>query len=234
MPVRARPVTAEFPGAACPMGSRVRFVRRGQRVSGTVAELQQHHATIVDGEQRRLRVRYSALEVVERAGRQHTLAEVEALATELLDVHKSFGGLHSRWRFGFDLSPMRAGVCRHGERRIDLSVSYCLQAELAEIADTVLHEIAHAIVGPAHHHDAVWRAKAREIGCSGERTHDVQHTVARWVGECGCGVLWYRQRLHRRLKKGARCPSCMGAIAWRANNGMGGGEDTGGDGALAV
>lgn len=37
------------------------------------------------------------------------------------------------------------------------------------IENTVLHEIAHAIVGNEHYHDRVWRDCARRIGCSGDR-----------------------------------------------------------------
>ena len=211
-------VDADFPGAACPPGSRVSFVRDGRCVNGVVAQLQRRGALVVPAaETSRLRVGYHGLRVVERAGREHTLGEVEALAAELLELHKSHSGLDRAWVFAFDLAPSRAGACRYLERRITLSVSYCLRASMAEIADTVLHEIAHALVGKAHNHDAVWRAKAREIGCSGERTHDLQHTRARWLGECGCGVRWHRQRLHRRLRRGAVCPACRGEIAWREN-----------------
>lgn len=35
----------------------------------------------------------------------------------------------------------------------------------SEIIDTIKHEVAHAIVGAEHGHDAVWEAKARELGC---------------------------------------------------------------------
>ena len=35
-----------------------------------------------------------------------------------------------------------------------------------DIKDTVLHEIAHAIVGGSHHHDNVWKACCNKIGCS--------------------------------------------------------------------
>lgn len=38
-----------------------------------------------------------------------------------------------------------------------------------KIQDTVLHEIAHAIVGNKHHHDRVWKDCAQRIGCSGSR-----------------------------------------------------------------
>ena len=100
-------------------------------------------------------------------------------------------------------------------------MSYCHRATRAEIADTLLHEIAHAIVGVRHQHDAVWRAKAREIGCTAERCHDVSHTPARWVGACGCGKRWLRQRLSRHLRRGARCGSCNGEITWRRNTDLG-------------
>ena len=96
------------------------------------------------------------------------------------------------------------------ERRIDLSVSYCLAATRAEIEDTVLHEIAHAIVGPRHNHDAVWKAKAREIGCAGERCHRVQHSTPKWIGECGCGQQWFRQTLQRRIMRNRACGKCHG------------------------
>lgn len=37
------------------------------------------------------------------------------------------------------------------------------------IENTVLHEIAHAMVGNKHHHDRVWRDCAQRIGCNGNR-----------------------------------------------------------------
>ena len=218
-PARAA-VTAEFPGAACPVGSRVRF-RVGERsIAGTVAELQLARAVVLAAGGERWKVPYGLLSVVERAPeRECTLADVEALARRLLAKHQAESGLGADWTFGFDLSTVRGGVCRHQERRIDLSVSFCQRATRAEIEDTLLHEIAHAIVGYEHRHDDVWKAKAREIGCTAERCHQVTHTVARWVGECGCGKRWFRQRLSRTLRRGALCTRCGGRIAWRANTG---------------
>ena len=40
------------------------------------------------------------------------------------------------------------------------------------MTDTILHEMAHALVGQVHGHDAVWQAQV--LGCSGRRCHDVQ------------------------------------------------------------
>ena len=213
------PITADFPGAAYPVRSRVRFRHGDGTIAGTVAVLKRRQALVHTG-QGRWNVPYGLLELVERSTTGGcSLADVEALANELIERHKAASGLAKDWRFGFDLAPSRAGVCKYGERRIDLSVSFCLCASRAEIIDTILHEIAHAIVGKVHNHDAVWTAKAREIGCSGERTHTIRHTAARWIGECGCGQRWFRQRLNRNLAKGARCPRCKGEIQWQPYSG---------------
>ena len=213
------PITANFPGAAYPVGSRVRFEHGGAVIAGTVAALKRRQALVHTG-QGRWNVPYGLLELVERSTMGGcSLAEVEALANDLIKRHQGASGLAKDWRFGFDLAPSRAGACRYGERRIDLSVSFCLRASRAEIIDTILHEIAHAIVGKAHNHDAVWTAKALEIGCTGERTHDLRHTAARWIGECDCGERWFRQRLSRKVANGARCPRCHGVILWRHHDG---------------
>ena len=212
-------VTADFPGAASPVGSRVRFTVRDRAIVGTVAELQRARAVVLAGGER-WKVPYGLLTVVERVPeRECTLADVETLARRLLAHHQAASGLGAEWTFGFDLSTVRGGVCRHEEQRIDLSVTFCQRATRAEIEDTLLHEIAHAIVGYEHRHDDVWKAKAREIGCTAERCHQVTHTLARWVGECGCGKRWFRQRLSRTLRYGALCPRCGGRIAWRGNAG---------------
>ena len=222
LPRARREVTADFPGNACPVGSRVGFTARRQPVRGVVAELQLARAVVAAADGTRWKVPYAMLTVVERAPeRECTLADVEALARELLARHAAESGLDPAWGFGFDLATSRGGVCRPAHKRIDLSVSYCHRATRAEIADTLLHEIAHAIVGVRHQHDAVWGAKAREIGCTAERCHDVRHTPARWVGACQCGQRWSRQRLSRHLRRGARCARCDGEIRWRRNTDIG-------------
>lgn len=188
---------------------------------GTVAVLQRWRALVAGDEGDSWRVPYRALEVLHRAPvGECSPADAESLAKDLMHRHKTLSGLPAEWRFGFDLAPSRAGACKYAERRIVLAVSYCLCASRAEIVDTLLHEIAHAIVGPGHNHDAVWRAKARQIGCAAERCHGRSHTVAKWVGECGCGRRWLRHRLQRRIRRGACCPSCDKIIAWRPNDRM--------------
>ena len=184
----------------------------------TVTSIRMRHARAVDDDGNEWNVPYAAIASVEHTPPSEcTLREVEALARTLIAKQQASGALQGSWSFGFDLATSRAGVCRYDERRIDLSVSYCLAATRAEIEDTVLHEIAHAIVGPRHNHDAVWKAKAREIGCAGERCHRVQHSTPRWVGECGCGQQWFRQTLQRRIMRNRVCAKCNGVLKWRRN-----------------
>lgn len=218
-PRRTVTVDSSFPGTDCPVGSVVAFSAGGRKkVSGKVTCLRLRRADVVDDQGREWRVPYGAIsEVAARPRVDCSLDDVEGMAHRLIGKHMPDGTLAQPWSFGFDLAPARAGVCRYVERRIDLSVNYCLAATRNDIEDTILHEIAHAIVGPRHNHDDVWKRKAREIGCKGERCHRVQQSIPRWVGECGCGRRWFRQTLQRRMMRNRACGKCLGEISWRRN-----------------
>ena len=131
-----------------------------------------------------------------------------ALATgrRLLREH----GLHD-WSIVADRAKTRAGVCRFAKRQIGLSAPLTTLHSDDEVLDTILHEIAHALVGPQHGHDAVWRAKAREIGCSGERcvSSDSPRVPGDWVGRCPAGHEKTRHRAPTRLMS---CGVCAAAV----------------------
>ena len=61
------------------------------------------------------------------------------------------------------------GIPNFREKLICLAVSYCMTAPEEELIDTVLHEVAHALVGPEHNHDRVWKLAAMRIGCTADR-----------------------------------------------------------------
>ena len=71
------------------------------------------------------------------------------LATELMDAHGLVG-----WRIKLDHARRRAGQCDYTNKIISLSRFYVRHADIDHIRDTILHEIAHALVGPRHGHDA--------------------------------------------------------------------------------
>ena len=224
MRVKRAEITADFAGANSPVGSRVRFSSGGTERAGTVARLRLRGAEVVCDDGRRCAVPYAALAVVPgTVAPQITLVEVDDLARRLIAEQQDDGSLGKGWRFGFDLAPARAGVCHYSPKRICLSVTFCQRAAPSEVEDTILHEIAHAIVGPRHNHDAVWKAAAQRIGCTGDRCHRVEHTAARWVGECGCGGRWFRHRLQRRMRHNRICAKCRAGIVWRENTGAIGG-----------
>ena len=111
------------------------------------------------------------------------------------------------WRVELDNAKRRAGVCRFGDRVIGLSAPLTELHSEDEVRDTVLHEIAHALVGPAHGHDRVWRATAMRIGCSGRRCVDTDspRVTGSWVGVCPAGHVKDR---HRRPERVMSCGAC--------------------------
>jgi predicted SprT family Zn-dependent metalloprotease len=53
---------------------------------------------------------------------------------------------------------------------IELSRELTLSRTEDEVEQTIIHEIAHAVVGAGHHHDGVWLAEARRRGYRGLST----------------------------------------------------------------
>ena len=208
-------VTAAFAGAEFPPGTMVSFMTKTDKIlEGAIQKLYLRYARVMTQDGSLWNVPYGGLSVIKQPLiPELTLTEIEDLGKDLIRQHEIDNRLEIGWNFAFDLAPTRAGICRYDDKQITLSVTYCQKATKEEIVNTILHEIAHAIVGPKHGHDAVWKSTAQDIGCTGERCHRVKHTAARWRGECGCGKQWTRQRLSQRARTGL-CPSCENRIIW--------------------
>ena len=189
-------------------GDRVQFVLRGTLVAGLLARLNPQRAHVIADDGREYRVSYPLLQQVEArtaAATTRTAEEIDAIAQqarELLARHQL-----SLWSFQFDNGRKRAGCCQYGTQVISLSYEFAKHAPEEEILDTILHEIAHALVGKAHHHDAVWRATAIAIGCSGRRCHELQFTPPRYIVQCerGCWVATTERRRSNMICKHCRC-----------------------------
>jgi hypothetical protein len=129
-----------------------------------------------------------------------------ALARRLMERHGLDG-----WTLVFDNAKTRAGVCRFEPPQIGLSQPLTRLHDEAEVRDTILHEIAHALVGPGHSHDSVWVTKARAIGCSAMRC--VSSTAPRvegdWVGTCPAGHVLTRHRRPERVLSCLACGPCF-------------------------
>lgn len=69
------------------------------------------------------------------------------------------------WRTNFTKTDKFIAACFYDQKRIVISIPHLNARSETELKDTILHEIAHALVGWGHAHDEVWRKKALEIGC---------------------------------------------------------------------
>ncbi|HQR28144.1 MAG TPA: SprT-like domain-containing protein [Nocardioides sp.] len=130
------------------------------------------------------------------------LTEAYRMATGLVAEHGLTG-----WRVELDNAKRRAGLCRQHDRVISLSLPLTRLHSEAEVRETVLHEIAHALVGAQHGHDEVWRRTAVAIGSSGERcVHaDAPRVSGAWLGVCSAGHTRERHRRPERVMSCARC-----------------------------
>src|SRR5262245_21094659 len=117
------------------------------------------------------------LSIPERYARR---SAVRQLALELMALH----GLHG-WTFAFNRAKQTLGLCRYERKTIELSVYFVDGNGPEEVRDTLLHEIAHALVGPDHGHDAVWKAKAVAVGARPERCGRADMPEGRWRALCG-------------------------------------------------
>ena len=112
------------------------------------------------------------------------------------------------WRFALDNAKVRMGACNYTKKRIQFSRNF-LHVAPAEITDTLLHEIAHAIAGHRAGHSYLWKSVARSIGASPERCHDEEASAEyNWKMECpSCGRTWLRYRMRQR-NFASVCPDC--------------------------
>lgn len=138
---------------------------------------------------------------------------VEKTAYLLLAKH----GLND-WSFVFNRRRRAMGYCYSCSKTVELSIHFVERNSDEIIIDTLLHEIAHALVGAEHGHDDVWKAKCREIGAKPERYGEANMPHGRWRARCGCcGKDFHRFRRPKRLQ-GWYCLSCgfeLGALVWR-------------------
>ena len=62
------------------------------------------------------------------------------------------------------------GYCNHNTKEIQILAAMVANEDHAMIMEIIRHEIAHAIVGPGHGHDTVWRSAARMVGANPRAT----------------------------------------------------------------
>lgn len=149
--------------------------------------------------------------------------EAQTLALDLMAKHDIFG-----WSFRWDRATARAGQTDHNKKVLSLSWKYVTLNDVADVRDTILHEIAHVLVPPIRvngrwvHHGPAWKRTARAIGCTGERTTQADTgRVARpkryeaiCPGDGGHVAGRYARMPGRKMLQGGYCSAHGTAIKW--------------------
>jgi predicted SprT family Zn-dependent metalloprotease len=141
------------------------------------------------------------------------IREAQALAVELMNQH----GLTSHgWTFELDEAKRRFGLCSYQRKVISLSRVLIELNTLAQVKDTILHEVAHALAGPMAKHGRLWQVQALAIGARPERCYtsdEVATPTAPWQAVCQfCKRTIKRHRLTRRTAHEAYC-TCAQSMA---------------------
>lgn len=119
----------------------------------------------------------------------------QEMALALMRQH----GLHG-WAFRFNRAKRRLGLCvspREGKPgRIEMSIHLAERGSEAAVKDTILHEVAHALVGAHLGHGPEFKAMCLRIGAPPERcARGVDMPRGKWRATCPeCQTLFDRHR----------------------------------------
>jgi len=87
------------------------------------------------------------------------IKDAEILAKRLIREH-----LDDSWTFRWNKRKAAFGICNYNTRKIELSSVLTELEDPFYVEQTILHEIAHALVGYAAGHNREWKRCARELG----------------------------------------------------------------------
>lgn len=138
-----------------------------------------------------------------------TRPQAQNLALELMGTH---GLIEAGWSFRFNRAKSYAGLTDLDRREISLSGSMVDAVSPSSVRETILHEIAHALVGDDEwaEHGPLWRAKAIEIGATGEE-EEMEYIPRVFTSKCPtCGTQGEEISLLR-WRKSCASESCFDA-----------------------
>lgn len=123
------------------------------------------------------------------------IKRAEMMARDLIGFYQLDG-----WSLKWDKAVTRNGQCRYGRREIGLSRRIFELANEEKALNTIVHELAHAVLGFGYGHGPVWAMTARAMGCDGHACNtivDPQMLAKRCYRCTSCGWKYF---CNRRLK----------------------------------
>ena len=135
------------------------------------------------------------------------LTRVEEIAHDLMQTHMPIL-VDIGWTFRFDNAKVRFGLCNYRRKIISMSRNIASINDEKHVRLTILHEIAHALVGSGNGHNAKWRAMARKLGHSGSRTYHQSVTVPTKEWMITCPKCKFADTRTRRMRKALACRWC--------------------------
>ena len=120
------------------------------------------------------------------------------------------------WEIGFQNKYDALATCYHAPiQEIKLSKWFVKFNSNDEISKTLLHEIAHALVGSGLGHSRAWSEKAKEIGVINPTEFRDTSTLNRpepnYTGKCNCLIKFKRTK---KRKSNGFCSICLMSITW--------------------
>jgi predicted SprT family Zn-dependent metalloprotease len=100
------------------------------------------------------------------------LHKIKEFANEQLKKWGLTGSYDNDWCMVWDTKAKRRyGQCRYHKQEIGITKQLANINSIEESKDVVLHEIAHALTGRGHGHDAVWKRMCVRVGARPERCY---------------------------------------------------------------
>lgn len=126
--------------------------------------------------------------------------ELSLIKDYALNKMEQYNLINEGWKFDFDRAKKRLGYCCYTTKIISLSYYHVINNPEKHVFNTVLHELAHALVKDIQRgHGIVWKNKAIEVGAEPKACNDSEELViipGRYQATCGiCGNVFH---FHRR------------------------------------
>ena len=121
------------------------------------------------------------------------------MAKDLIQRHLVEDHSINGWTVIFDRCKRRFGYCQYDKKIISLSEILILINTVERVRNTILHEIAHVIVGRGFGHGTTWSRLASKLGCPTRRNYSCNNTnipkglYSLICDACGKTTQWYRR-----------------------------------------